>query len=251
MKTLKISLLLLFILIACKKGPIPEVTTAEITLIRCATARSGGEIVNDGGSKIVDRGVCWSISENPTLSNSYASAGSGLGKYMTILTGLESNSNYYVRAYAKNSEGTAYGNSVSFTTCLNINSNPVNPLTTTLYDKTLDTIKKYIRGKWRIVVVRGGMAGIDFCYNNYYAEFTADDKFITNAFRTTTETYLIDWVKRYNKYYGPDSSYRMELKTINGGNVVERYFVEEIINDSLIYNDTMSDPLFYYGIKEK
>jgi uncharacterized protein (TIGR02145 family) len=61
------------------------------------------------------RGVCWSTSPNPTLSDSYTVDSSGLGSFTSNLVGLTDNTTYYVRAYATNSVGTAYGNAVSFT----------------------------------------------------------------------------------------------------------------------------------------
>jgi hypothetical protein len=62
------------------------------------------------------RGVCWSTSPNPTTADSYTIDGTGTGTFVSILSGLTPNTLYYVRAYATNSVGTAYGNEVSFTT---------------------------------------------------------------------------------------------------------------------------------------
>ena len=57
----------------------PELTTAEVTSIRQKTAVSGGIIISDNGSSVVSRGVCWSLSPNPTISDSKSSSGSGSG----------------------------------------------------------------------------------------------------------------------------------------------------------------------------
>jgi hypothetical protein len=85
------------------------------------TATCGGNITNNGitssgGSTVSQRGVCWSTSPLPTLSDVYTIDGFGNGAFATIMTSLLANTTYYVRAYAINSAGTAYGNQVSFTT---------------------------------------------------------------------------------------------------------------------------------------
>ncbi len=229
---------------------LPELFTYWPSPIRCTSARSGGKITSDGDSPVIDCGICWGTSENPTLSDNYISAGTGTSTFKITITGLESNTDYYVRAYATNSIGTGYGENKLFTTCLDINSNPVNPITMTLYDKPLDTIRYYIQGKWRIVVVRGGAGGMDYCYSSFFSEFTPDDKFITNTYRIAIDTYLIEWV-RQQAYY-PDSTYRMELTRISdGSHSSASYIIKEIIYDSLIYHETWDDAVYYYGIKEQ
>jgi len=95
---------------------IPTVTTTSITNITITTATGGGNASSDGGGTITDKGVCWSTSINPTIANSHTSDGTGTGVFNSNITGLSSNTLYYVRAYATNSVGTAYGNQVSFTT---------------------------------------------------------------------------------------------------------------------------------------
>src|SRR4030043_1959421 len=68
---------------------------------------------------VTARGVCWSTSENPTLSSDHTTNGSGSGIFISNLGGLTPGITYYVRAYATNSQGTAYGNQVSFTASSN------------------------------------------------------------------------------------------------------------------------------------
>jgi hypothetical protein len=95
---------------------LPSVTTSEITLINTTTVRGGGNVTNDGGASITARGVCWSLSENPTTVDNTTNDGTGSGAFISTLTGLSKTTTYYVRAYATNIEGTSYGNQVSFTT---------------------------------------------------------------------------------------------------------------------------------------
>jgi len=106
---------------------LPTVTTAPVTDIMQTTATSGGTVTSDGGTTVTARGVCWSTSTNPTTANSYTTNGSGTGTFVSNLTGLTANTLYYVRAYATNSVGTAYGNELTFTTL----PNPVLPTVTT------------------------------------------------------------------------------------------------------------------------
>lgn len=94
----------------------PSVTTAAVSGISSGSATSGGEVTTAGASAVTARGVCWNTSGNPTLSDNYTTDGSGTGSFTSNLTGLAPSTTYYVRAYATNSYGTAYGNQVSFQT---------------------------------------------------------------------------------------------------------------------------------------
>ena len=95
---------------------ITTLTTAELTNITQNTVTAGGNISDDGGASVTARGVCWSASPNPTISDNKTTDGTGTGSFTSSITGLTANTTYYVRAYATNSAGTAYGNEVSFTT---------------------------------------------------------------------------------------------------------------------------------------
>jgi hypothetical protein len=98
---------------------LPVVTTAAVSNISPTAAVSGGNVVNDGGGTITARGVCWSTSTNPTVSDDHTLDGTGTGSFTSSLTGLSASTLYYVRAYATNIAGTAYGDEVSFTTLFN------------------------------------------------------------------------------------------------------------------------------------
>ena len=92
----------------------PVVITKAVTNITDSSAVSGGNIISSGASYVTQRGVCWSISPNPTVNNNKTLDGSGAGNYTSNITGLESETYYYVRAYATNSIGTDYGSNVKF-----------------------------------------------------------------------------------------------------------------------------------------
>ena len=93
---------------------LPSLTTTPMSSITETTATSGGKITNNGGTLVTARGVCWSTFQNPTIADSKSDDGSGTGNFESNLSGLAVATNYYVRAYATNSAGTAYGNQVSF-----------------------------------------------------------------------------------------------------------------------------------------
>jgi len=91
-------------------------TTTAITSITQTTAVSGGNITADNGGTVTARGVCWGIATNPTTANSKTTDGSGTGIFTSSITGLIAGTTFYVRAYATNNAGTAYGNEISFST---------------------------------------------------------------------------------------------------------------------------------------
>ncbi|MDY0102309.1 MAG: BspA family leucine-rich repeat surface protein [Lentimicrobium sp.] len=94
------------------------VSTFAPSAITATTATSGGEVIADGGSPVTARGVVWSTSNNPTIFNNtgLTSDGTGLGAFNSSITGLTGNTTYYIRAYATNANGTAYGTNLQFTT---------------------------------------------------------------------------------------------------------------------------------------
>jgi uncharacterized protein (TIGR02145 family) len=95
---------------------IPTVTTSSATGITPSSATLGGDVTSDGGSAVTSRGVAYGLSTNPTTSGTITTDGSGVGTYVSTLIGLTPSTTYYVRAYATNSVGTAYGNEISFST---------------------------------------------------------------------------------------------------------------------------------------
>jgi hypothetical protein len=114
----------------------PIVTTGEITNITQTTALVSGEVTSDGGDEVTERGVCWSTSHNPTIDGNHANNGTGTGVFVVEISGLTANTKYYVKAYAKNSVGIAYGNEIEFTTAQNstapsVTTTPASNITTT------------------------------------------------------------------------------------------------------------------------
>jgi len=94
----------------------PTVTTVGITDITQTSANGVGNVTSDGGASVTERGVCWSISENPSIVNNRTFNGISTGVFIGVISGLSANTTYYIRAYATNSAGTGYGSQLQFKT---------------------------------------------------------------------------------------------------------------------------------------
>ena len=94
----------------------PTVSINEVTNVEYHTATIAAEVTSDGGASVTERGICYSTTENPTIESNKVVSGKGTGGYTANLTGLQDSTTYYVRAYAVNKKGTAYGEQVSFMT---------------------------------------------------------------------------------------------------------------------------------------
>jgi hypothetical protein len=96
---------------------LPSVSTSAASNIASTSATLNGNITDVGFPEYTQKGICYASTQNPTISNSTLMAsGSGTGSYQVNATGLSTNQTYYARAYATNSQGTAYGNQITFTT---------------------------------------------------------------------------------------------------------------------------------------
>jgi hypothetical protein len=118
---MQLKVLLIALIVVISAGTLiaqpPAVTTDSITSIGITSATGGGEVTNDWGYEVTARGVCWSMTANPTIGDSFTTDGTGMGLFSSSLTSLTAGTTYYVRAYATNlMYGTGYGNEVSFTT---------------------------------------------------------------------------------------------------------------------------------------
>jgi hypothetical protein len=78
------------------------------------SAKGGGNVTNQGGSAVTEKGLCWNTTGSPTIADAHAANGTGVGAFTTAsMTGLTANTVYFVRAYATNTAGTAYGNEIT------------------------------------------------------------------------------------------------------------------------------------------
>jgi uncharacterized protein (TIGR02145 family) len=141
MKTIYIGFFTLFlttvIFIACNKEEKifpPGVITASVDEITGTSARVGGKVIDNGGAEITERGIFWGLSTSPESSGIKLQSGSGDGTYYEVLSGLSPGIKYYVKAYAINPVGTAYGEETFFTTQINmpvVTTSGVSDLTST------------------------------------------------------------------------------------------------------------------------
>jgi hypothetical protein len=126
----------------------PTVTTDDpATDITSVSAQGGGEVTDDGGGTISERGIAWGTSANPTIAGSHQASGSGVGTFTAGMTGLLPNTHYYYRSYATNEAGTAYGTDVEFDTLdcvisgnVILSGSPVEGAKITLIDSDTDVI---------------------------------------------------------------------------------------------------------------
>lgn len=94
----------------------PAVKTTDASYISTTFVTTGGTVSNDGGADVTARGICWNTTGSPTISDSKLEGGTGVGQFVSNPSTLTANTKYYLRAYAINSAGTAYGNEITFTT---------------------------------------------------------------------------------------------------------------------------------------
>jgi hypothetical protein len=99
---------------------LPVVKTTAVTGVTKVAAVSGGEVTYDGGGTITAKGLVWGTSANPTIADNKIDGGTAAGAFVSNLTGLTIFTTYHVRAFARNSAGTAYGSDITFTTLANI-----------------------------------------------------------------------------------------------------------------------------------
>ena len=90
-------------------------TTATVSIIK-SNITVGGNVTDEGSSATTARGVCWSTTVNPVITNTKTADGTGAGAFTSTITGLADKTVYHYRAYATNATGTSYGSDLKFTT---------------------------------------------------------------------------------------------------------------------------------------
>lgn len=108
---------------------LPTVTTSNVSNITASSATCGGNVTADGGSYVTERGICWGTSNLPTIDGNHQAMGQGNGTFTCNMSNLEPNNVYYVRAYATNNRGTAYGEQKQFTTNSGLPTVTINTVT--------------------------------------------------------------------------------------------------------------------------
>jgi hypothetical protein len=95
---------------------LPTVVTLDPSDITMSSAVCSGKITNDGNSEILACGICYGTSDTPTISDNVVAATNNSTNFTCTLNGLSAVTTYYVRAYATNAKGTAYGETMVFET---------------------------------------------------------------------------------------------------------------------------------------
>ena len=110
--------LLLVTVVGCEKDEktvaAPEILSSAPASITETSATLGGNVTTT--LNVLDKGICWGTSPNPTVSNDKLSASSGAGEFSLTANNLRSGTTYYVRVYVETNEGITYGELRSFTT---------------------------------------------------------------------------------------------------------------------------------------
>lgn len=199
--------------------PTPEivVTTANISDITINSAKTGGSISCEEQVQIQNRGVCYSNNHKPTINDHVTSNGTGLGSFISVLTDLEANTKYYVRAYAQTNDSVVYGNEVNFTTnaiiAPEILTLPVTDISTT----TATCGGNILSDGGYPIIARG------VCWSTYQNPTTSDESTANGEGLGEYTAYLTDlqpetqyYVRAYaitsnDVYYGEQISFTTEM----------------------------------------
>ena len=108
-----IAAVIMLTMAACKPVDDPQshvtVTTAEPIFVTGRTASCGAEVTADDAGLLIEIGVCWSLSEKPTVENNVMKSHKCSQPYTCLLSNLEPNTVYHVRGYAKYGTEYCYG----------------------------------------------------------------------------------------------------------------------------------------------
>ncbi len=172
---------------------VPVLTTTAITEITGSSAITGGNITVSGGAAVTARGVCYGTTQNPTIAGTKTTNGEGVGIFTSTLSQLKGNTTYYVRAYATNSAGTAYGPEVTFKTLVDL------PVVTTYAVSAITKVSAFTGGE---ITYDGGAPitakGVVYSLN---PEPTLNDKKIEGGSGTSAFISNLIRLEKFTKYY--------------------------------------------------
>ena len=207
----------------------PVLTTLTVSSITDTTSVCGGNITNDGGSKINSQGICYSRTSTPTLKDSVVVDKFGLSTFSCKLTHLKGATAYFVRAYATNSKGTSYGNVVTFST-----ANPVGyPVLSTNFVSMITTSSVVSGG---VITSDGGSPIISkgVCWGKN-TNPTIQDSVLTDATVLSTFVCQLNHLTPNTSYY--IRSFATNIKGTSYGNQVSFTSLQVILPPSNTVTD--------------
>lgn len=173
---------------------LPSVKSLGAESIKATSATLGGRLINNGGYEVTERGVCWDVDGTPSIDDKYKFIdGQETIDYLIDVDGLTPNTKYYMRAYAKNKYGVAYGDIKTFTTKDGL---PTVETTQVKYGTTVLECYGNVTKDAGFSIIRRG-----FCYSTH-SKPTLDDKLVLSTSNTVGEYCLtIDNLEEGTAYY--------------------------------------------------
>jgi uncharacterized protein (TIGR02145 family) len=183
---------------------LPTVITDSVSEISITSALVGGNVINDGGETIIERGIVYSTNDNPTLSDGKFSIGSGTGTFSETLGargdrfGLVPNTTYYVRAFATNRIGTGYGRTDTFSTNNYLSQLPLFQIAiidATISDRQASVLTKMVKEG------NGIINEVGIVYSKFPNPTISDSKTIITNYQGTRLNSLSNDLDQSTKYY--------------------------------------------------
>lgn len=145
-----------------EKGDVSVVTSDAAEIIHNA-ATVGGTITSDGGNTIVEAGVCYGVSSSLSISGDHIVATLNGDSFSGRLTGLSTETNYYIKAYVKTDNGKVfYGNSKQFTTTKEVKLPTLGAVSVTNIKTDGATLSSRVSNNGNSPILENG-----FCWSEY------------------------------------------------------------------------------------
>ena len=113
MKKLLLLFLISISILSCRKDEIQNAPLLDSSIVVNMTSNSitiSSSIIDNGGSDIIAKGICYNITENPTINNNKTIDGTNIGTFTSSINNLIPGATYYIKSYAINSIGISYSN---------------------------------------------------------------------------------------------------------------------------------------------
>ena len=190
-------------LVFVTKVPPMAVRTLSVSDVTKSRVMGEGEVICDGGYEVTECGFCWATEHNPTIEGLHIKASVGMGNFSYYFSGLEPGRKHYLRAYAINKEGVAYGNELEFVPDNMISQWP-NGTLPGLFSVSEDRKVRFSQGNlqyypddnlWRFADDQWDFVG-GFCFDDKLGEMNVGTVFAngTKCDNTKTYKYYTGWM---------------------------------------------------------